>query len=103
MSKKAATSSAAGVVTLTEIDDLASTDPDALALLVLLRQHHWGGLEFALGKAMAEKLGWTLPRFRNARARLEADYIICVRPGGRGQHDPPVYRLRGAKSRLNNN
>jgi hypothetical protein len=86
--------------TFDEIDALASTDPDALALLVMLRRFHYGREEFALAKAMAGKLGWSLKRFKDARGRLvTSGYIKCIHPGGRGQNDPPIYVLvRGAES-----
>jgi Bifunctional DNA primase/polymerase, N-terminal/Primase C terminal 1 (PriCT-1) len=91
-------------VTFTEIDRLAFHSPDAFALLMVLRRCHNCRKEFALGKAMASKLGWSLPRFRAARARLEEDrYITCLHPGGRGKHDPPRYALRGTIPRTNHN
>jgi Primase C terminal 1 (PriCT-1) len=78
----------------TEIDRLASHSPDAFALLMVLRRYHHCRKEFALGKAMAGKLGWSLPRFRAARSRLEQEgFIACLHPGGRGKHDPPRYAL----------
>jgi hypothetical protein len=77
-----------------EIEDLASAQPDALALLMMLRRFHQSRPEFALGKAMAKKIGWSFPRFRAARAGLEgAGYIRCLHPGGMGRHDPPIYVL----------
>lgn len=75
------------------VDRLAATDPYAFALLGILRRYHWGR-EFALSKSMAESLGWTLPRFKEARTTLaETGLIRCIHAGGRGKHDPPVYRL----------
>jgi hypothetical protein len=87
-----------------EIDRLAHGSPDALALLMLLRRYHNCREEFALGKAMASKLGWSLPRFRAARSCLEEeDYITCLHPGGKGKHDPPRYALRGTIPHTNDN
>jgi ribosomal protein L37AE/L43A len=81
-------------VTFEEIDKIANADPDALVLLMVLRRFHYGRREFALGKAMALKLNWTLPRFRAARQCLEvAGRIKCRHAGGRGPNDPPVYSL----------
>jgi hypothetical protein len=78
--------------------------PDAFALLMVLRRCHNCRKEFAVGKAMSSKLGWSLPRFRAVRARLEEDrYIICLLPGGRGKHDPPRYALRGTIPCTNHN
>jgi hypothetical protein len=84
-----------GAVPMTrdEIKSLASSSPDAFALLSILRGNH-GAREFALAKAFADNLGWTLPRFKAAREVLVTlDRMVCVRPGGRGPHDPPIYRL----------
>ncbi len=87
-----------------EIDRLASNSPDAFALLMMLRRYHNCREQFALGKAMASKLGWSLPRFRAARTYLEEEgKIICLHPGGKGKHDPPRYALRGAIPRTNDN
>jgi hypothetical protein len=87
-----------------EIDDLASDCPDALALLMVLRRFHNHRADFALGKAMANKLGWSLPRFRAARSRLEEDGCITrLHAGGRGKNDPPRYSLRGTIPRTNDN
>jgi hypothetical protein len=87
-----------------EIDRLAHRSPDALALLMLLRRYHNCREEFALGKAMASKLGWSLPRFRAARSCLEeVSYITCLHPGGKGKHDPPRYALRGMIPHTNDN
>jgi hypothetical protein len=74
------------------VDGLAAGNPHAFALLAILRRTHGMREQFVLAKETAEKLGWTLRRFRAARRRLEiAGVIRCVRPGGRGPHDPPVY------------
>jgi hypothetical protein len=87
-----------------EIDDLASDCPDAFALLMVLRRFHSHRQDFALGKAMANKLGWSLPRFRAARSRLkENGCITCLHAGGKGKSDPPRYSLRGTIPRTNNN
>ncbi|MCO5157488.1 MAG: bifunctional DNA primase/polymerase [Aquamicrobium sp.] len=76
-----------------EVDSLAASNPDAFALLTILRRHHWGR-DFVLAKAFAESLGWTLPRFKSARAELlERKLIECVHAGGRGPKDPPLYRF----------
>lgn len=87
-----------------EIDCLASRSPDAFALLMMLRRYHNYRQQFALGKATAWKLGWSLPRFRAARSCLEQQgYISCLHPGGKGKHDPPRYALRGTIPHTNDN
>jgi hypothetical protein len=75
------------------IDSLAAKEPDAYALLGLLRRHHWGR-DFYLAKAYADTIGWTLRAFKAARnVLLERGLIVCIHPGGRGPNDPPVYRF----------
>ena len=87
-----------------EVEELAGPHPDAFALLMILRRFHNDYNGFALGKAMARKLAWSLPRFRAARHVLETRrHIQCLHPGGRGKNDPPRYALRGAISRPNIN
>jgi hypothetical protein len=76
-----------------EVDNLAAADPDAFALLTILRRHHWDR-DFFMAKPFAKSLGWTLPRYKAARnALVERGFIKCVHPGGRGPNDPPVYRI----------
>lgn len=79
-----------------EIDLLAAGDPDAFALLNILRQHHFGHDQFAIAtKAMAAKLGWRPSRLRQARDHLlQHGLLLRLHPGGRGPHDPAQYRLR---------
>jgi hypothetical protein len=75
-----------------EINTLANSAPDAFALLMILRSNHQNRAEFALGKAMAAKLGWTIPRFKKARTKLETvGKIRRLHPGGKGPNDPPLY------------
>jgi len=78
-----------------DVDLLAADHPDALALLSLLRRHHWARPDFILSNAMADDfLGWTLRRFRAARDYLiQCGMLHCVHPGGRGPYDPPKFRL----------
>jgi hypothetical protein len=52
------------------VDRYAGSDPDALAVLMKLKRHHWGRPEFVLSRAMAGSLGWTERRFIRARNRL---------------------------------
>jgi hypothetical protein len=82
------------------VDRYAASDPDALALLLLLRRRHWKPAgEFIIARAMAESLGWTLPRFLRARERLLGDgQIRCIRQGGRGVGDPPIFQWGEALS-----
>jgi hypothetical protein len=75
------------------VDNLASSEPHAFALLSILKRHHWGR-EFALAKAFAESLGWTLRSFKEARSILvQRGLIECVHLGGKGPKDPPIYRF----------
>ena len=77
------------------VDELASADPCAFALFGVLRRWNAGRHHFNLANETAQKLGWTLPRFKTARRRLEeAGHIRCIRRGGRGPNDPPVYAWR---------
>jgi len=86
---------ARAVITISELYALGG-NADAAFLVMKLRAAHgwrWGG-EFALSKAFAASLGWTLPRFKCARVFLaERGFIECLHPGGGGPHDPPIYRL----------
>jgi hypothetical protein len=81
--------------TFEEIDVMAAANPDAYALLNILRRYHFAHDCFALANAIAEKrLRWTLPRFRAARDWLVSQrFLRCVRRGGRGPGDVPLYRL----------
>jgi hypothetical protein len=79
-----------------DIDALIG-DPDASHLLMALRRYHGPDAVFALGKAMARKLGWGDRRFRIARAKLaKIGRLHCICEGGRGPNDPPLYGF-GAK------
>ena len=82
------------------VDAVAAINPDAFALYALLDRYHGGNNRFALGKPMAAKMGWTLPRWKEARDYLaQVGLIRCIHPGGRGPHDPPIYGwpLKGRK------
>jgi len=73
-------------------DSLGVENPDALFLFLKLKRYHGGNDSFVLSKAMATSLGWGYPRFYAARALLERDRLIrCIKPGGRGPNDPPIY------------
>jgi hypothetical protein len=74
------------------VDALASTNSDAVALLVVLTRYHGGNDRFALAKPMAASIGWTIARWKVARSALAvAGVIKCIHPGGRGPKDPPIY------------
>jgi hypothetical protein len=76
------------------VDALASTNSDAVALLVVLARYHGGNDRFALAKPMAASMGWTIARWKVARSALAvAGVIKCIHPGGRGPEG-----LRGANS-----
>ncbi len=81
------------------VDDLAAAEPRAFALFLLLMRNHWGR-DFFLTKAYADKIGWAVNTLREARGvLLNRGLIKCVRPGGRGPNDPPVYQFtEGVKS-----
>jgi hypothetical protein len=82
------------------VDSIAASDADAFALWSILWRHHSDRREFIIANAMADSLGWTLPRFKTARARLCVPHrlIECVHLGGRGAGDPPRYRWKGYDS-----
>jgi hypothetical protein len=83
-----------GMVTVSQdaVKELGASDPNALALLLLLRSWHFERDEFILSNNIHKRLGWTLPAFRSARSRLaQAGKIRCIHPGGKGPHDPPIY------------
>jgi hypothetical protein len=64
---------------------------DAFLLYARLKRHHWSR-DFYLPKAMAQSMGWGIPKFKRARDTLVAlGYIECIHPGGKGPNDPPVY------------
>jgi hypothetical protein len=74
------------------VDELADANPYALALLSKLKRWHYAKTDFVLANAVAEKLGWTLPKFRLARDGLvKAGQIRCIHKGGGGPNDPPEY------------
>jgi len=73
-------------------DELDKSNPDALRLLLRLERFHGGNDRFALAKPMAASMGWGIQRWKAARAALvEVGLIRCVRPGGQGPSDPPIY------------
>jgi hypothetical protein len=75
------------------IDSLKSY-PYALALLNIVKRHHWGR-DFVLANAMAEGLGWPRRAFVHARNKLtELGQIVEVKPKGR--RTPALYRLNQA-------
>jgi hypothetical protein len=84
------------ILAAAEVDELAAAEPNAYALLGILRRYHAGSDDFKLAKAMAVKLGWTLRAFKAARDVLvEHGLIECIHPGGRRPNDPPIYRFKG--------
>jgi hypothetical protein len=83
------------VNTFEEVDTLAAVDPDAFALLCILRRYHYGHDRFTIAKIMAKNsLGWTGRRFSSARdLLLDRGLIVCVHKGGRGVGDVSLYRM----------
>ena len=86
---------ARAILTASELDLLGGNSDPALLLMKLMVAHGWcKGGPFALSRALAVSLGWTLPRFKKARSFLaEREFIVCLHPGGNGPNDPPIYRL----------
>jgi hypothetical protein len=86
--------SAGAVIIPQDLTKRIAPDADAFALYALLMAHHGRGAEFVLSRAMAGAIGWRLQRFRAARDRLANTHGVleCIHAGGRGPHDPPIYR-----------
>jgi hypothetical protein len=49
------------------VDELAATNSDAVALLVVLERYHGGNDRFILANEMASRMRWGLERWRAAR------------------------------------
>jgi Bifunctional DNA primase/polymerase, N-terminal len=74
-------------------------EPDALALYVVLRQHHRPDAEFVLANAMARTFGWSTWKFtRVVRCLADQNLILCTHSGGSRPGDPPRYRFGRAAS-----
>src|SRR5262245_27807717 len=66
--------------------------PDVFGQTLRLERYHGGNSTYVLSKAMAPTMGWGWSRWYAARDALnEAGLIKCIRPGGRGSNDPPIY------------
>jgi hypothetical protein len=83
---------------------LAAGEIDAMALLAMARRAHGSepGKTFALSPLALErarKIGsWDKRRYRNATRRLCAlGELVQVTQGGRGKHDPAMYRFAQPK------
>jgi hypothetical protein len=73
-------------------DLIDTVSGDALQLLLKLKRYHGNRETFALAKRMAASMGWSLTRWRAARADLTRDRVIVqLHPGGRGPNDPPLF------------
>jgi hypothetical protein len=73
------------------LDRVMAKSHDAFILLTVLKRHHWGR-DFVLSNAMANALGWGLPRWQRARDLLvRLSVIACILEGGFGPNDPPIY------------
>jgi hypothetical protein len=83
-----------------EVDELLSSSPDGLILLMRLRRCHWGANIFVIANAMANTMpggGWTRKRFAAARTFLErCGSIEMVRAASR-QNGPALYRFKGGQ------
>ena len=76
-----------------EVDELVSSDQDALLLLTVLRRHHAPGERFLVANAMHETMGWRRQRLTSVRNRLEQRGLIRqVRP--HTPKSPAVYEFR---------
>jgi hypothetical protein len=77
-------------------DELRSigTDGDLMLFLAHLRANHACRQEpFVVANALAKRIGWSIPYIRKLRGAAEArGFIECIHPGGKGPHDPPLYR-----------
>lgn len=82
-------------ITAFELEALGGNGDAVLLLMKLRTAHGWrNGGKFALAKAMAATLGWTIPRFKKARSFLcQTGFLVLVHPGGNGTGDPPIYNL----------
>jgi hypothetical protein len=83
---------------------LAEGEVDAMALLALLRKSHSGRLDeaFAVSPLAMERCrligSWDKRRYRNATRKLcELGELVQLTPGGRGKHDPAMYRFAPAR------
>jgi len=82
-----------------EIDALLFTDPDAFALLTILRRNHWGR-QFVAANAMAAIMpggGWTIKRLASARKSLESRGVIEVIRAASTYHGPTLYQFKGGQ------
>lgn len=86
------------VLDVEAVDIVATKNPYAVALLMVLKRHHDGQETFLLANATAKTFGWSVNTFKAARDRLvELGFIRCIHPGGRGPNDPPVYGWKGVR------
>jgi hypothetical protein len=89
------------VLDATEVDELLQQDPDAFALLLILRRHHDGArTTFVVANAMHDRMpgsGWPLKRFAAARRRLEElGEIKAIRNASR-LNGPALYQFKGGR------
>ena len=80
-----------------EVDELVSSDQDALLLLTVLRRHHAIGERFLIANGMHLTMGWRRQRLTAVRGRLEQRGLIReVRPYT--PKSPAVYEFRVSKN-----
>ena len=80
-----------------EVDQLVSSDQDALLLLTVLRRHHAIGESFLIANGMHQTMGWRRQRLTAVRRRLEQRGLIReVRPYT--PKSPAVYEFRVSKN-----
>lgn len=86
------------VFSVSEVDGLLNSEPDAFLLLTVLRRHHWRR-PFVVANAMAGIMpggGWTRKRLAAARFYLlRTGEISLVRPASRGS--PALYKFKGGQ------
>lgn len=89
------------VIDAVEVDELLSADPDAFALLMILRRHHAGvRATFAIANAMAEAMpggGWRVKRLAAARHRLEELGLVELVRFASRLHGPALYKFKGGQ------
>jgi len=89
------------VVDAAEVDDLLTHDPDAFALLMILRRHHAGARSsFAVANAMHATMpggGWSRQRFSAARRRLIGLAAIEEVRAASHFHGPGLYRFKARR------
>lgn len=81
-----------------DVDRLLPDNPDAFAVLGLLKRHHGPDDRFVVANAMAPSVGLSLRRFVAARSHLERLGVLeLIRPPS-ARIGPALYRFKGARN-----